>query len=363
MNRLGVSRVLLLTPSLDGADGISEVSRQAVAVFSSEVGAEHVETWALRGGRPDGLSGLRFWSADDSRSRLAAWSLAQAARPSEDLLVLALHVHLAPVAVPLVMRGAHLACFLHGVEAWRPLRPRERASVGSAMLLANSSWTARRFQEANPSFSGTRVAVCHLAVGDRPPATAPSDEGYALIVGRMAADERYKGHDLLIDVWPDVRRAVPGARLLIAGDGDDRPRLERSVAAKGLRDAIVFTGRVSDSEREGLYRNAAFFVMPSSGEGFGIAYLEAMRAGKACIAGRGAAAEIVDDGVEGLVVDPGSRPCVANAIVTLFTDTDVRRRMEIAAVGRVRRQFQYSHFAGRLLGALARAGEQFDRVG
>src|SRR5260221_434552 len=104
--------------------------------------------------------------------------------------------------------------------------------------------------------------------------------GSAPMVGRMPRHERYKGHDWLIDVWPFVVPSVPDARLVVVGRGDDRARLEARVAAAGVGGAIRFAGRVSDEELAGLYRACAFFVMPSANEGFGLAYLEAMRAGK-----------------------------------------------------------------------------------
>jgi len=358
MSRKAAVRVLLLTPSLEGGDGIAEVSRQAAAACASEFGGHNVEIWALRGGNSGVGHSARFRSADGRRSRLAAWALAQAARPVDDLLVVLLHLHLAPVSVPIVLRGASLACFLHGIEAWQPLRPRERAGLAGAHLVANSAWTARKFTEANPAFRTTDVAVCPLGVG---PAAAPEDpglKGYALIVGRMAANERYKGHDVLIDVWPRVRQHVPYARLVIAGDGDDRVRLEARAAASAAADAIVFTKSVSNAAREGLYRDAAFFVMPSTGEGFGLAYLEAMRAGKACIAAPGAAAEIIRDGVEGLLVDPASPDAVAAAIVRLFSDGELRERMGNCAARRVANEFESGHFAGRLVAELHHAVER-----
>ena len=92
---------------------------------------------------------------------------------------------------------------------------------------------------------------------------------------------------------PPLLAARPGARLVVAGDGDDRPRLEARAAALGLGGAVLFTGFVSEATLAELYRRAAVFVMPSLGEGFGLVYLEAMRAGKPCVAARGSAAEEV----------------------------------------------------------------------
>src|SRR4030095_17156021 len=104
---------------------------------------------------------------------------------------------------------------------------------------------------------------------------------------------RYKCHEARVGAGPAVRGAVTDAQLVVAGDGDDRARLERMVADRGLGDAITFLGRVDDELLAELYRRAAFFVMPSPREGFGLVHLEAMRAGKPCIAAHGSADEVI----------------------------------------------------------------------
>jgi phosphatidylinositol alpha-1,6-mannosyltransferase len=166
----------------------------------------------------------------------------------------------------------------------------------------------------------------------------------------MASEERYKGHDLLIDLWSRVSAEVPGARLVIAGDGDDRARLEAKAAPLG--NIVNFLGRVPDETLVTLYRQCVFFVMPSRDEGFGLVFLEAMRAGKACIGAVGAAAEIIEDGVTGLVVDPGDPEEVFKAVVRLFREPDTRECMGQAGASRVAAQFTEAHFRRRFLGLL-----------
>ena len=76
---------------------------------------------------------------------------------------------------------------------------------------------------------------------------------------------------------PRVFAEHPDAIYLIVGDGDDRPRLEALAAAMGVADKVQFVGHVTDRRTYPIiYRLADVFVMPSTGEGFGIAFLEAM---------------------------------------------------------------------------------------
>jgi phosphatidylinositol alpha-1,6-mannosyltransferase len=352
----GIREVLVLTPAIDGADGISEVSRQFLVALSDLDSAVTIDVWALAGGAPAdrSIGRARFRSAAGSRTRLSAWALARARSASDAVLVVVLHVHLAPLTLALELRGARLAFFFHGIEVWRRLRARERRALDHAtVMLANSQWTASRFKENNPEYRAADIRVCHLGVPPAVGADRPALSEYGLIVGRLAADERYKGHDALLDVWPQVIRSVPAAKLVIVGDGDDRARLEALAVSLGLGDAVSFVGRVSASALEGFYRAAAFFAMPSVGEGFGLAYLEAMRAEKACIASPGAAAEIVEQGVTGLIVDPDRRDLLAAAIIRLFREPETRTAMGRAGASRVRAQFETQHFARRVLAELS----------
>jgi phosphatidyl-myo-inositol dimannoside synthase len=252
------------------------------------------------------------------------------------------------------------AVFLHGMEI-RPggmNRARHRVLESAEARLANSRHTARLAVNSCPE-SGV-VSVCPLALlPDPPPGAVDMEllrsvgEDYALIVARMNADERFKGHDALLDAWGPVRGAVPRARLVVVGGGDDVERLRARAAALGLGAAVRFTGRVSDATLAALRSHAAFFVMPSSNEGFGLVYLEAMRAGLACIGGNGdAAAEIIVDGQTGLLVEPGNTHALAAAVSRLFLEPELTRRMGLAGSARARKDYALDRFQARVASAL-----------
>jgi glycosyltransferase involved in cell wall biosynthesis len=271
--------------------------------------------------------------------------------------VIVTHLHLAPAALAFASRGAAVTAILCGVEAWKPVSRLQRAALDrAARLIAISRFTRDGFIAANPHFKGRAIDVCHLGVEptpeDGPAAAGPPS---ALIVGRMAADERYKGHDLLIDIWRDVAGAVPGATLRIVGDGDDRERLERKALSLGLGDGVTFLGRVEEAALLREYARCTAFVMPSRDEGFGFVFVEAMRASRACVGSLGAAAEIIDDGETGLLVEPGDRAQLLQSVVRILGDRHATETM--GARGRVRflQQFTEQRFRDRFTALLPAA--------
>jgi phosphatidylinositol alpha-1,6-mannosyltransferase len=346
--------VIVLTPMMGGVDGISEMTRQWVHVLESRVGRDvgTLDVWSLDDAtRPDMPAGstARFRTASGGRMRFASFGFRGPRDAAADTLVVVMHLQLLPVALPLLWRGARLVVVLMGIEAWKPLGRLERVAFRRAWkVVAISTHTVARFHGANPTLMDVPISVC--APGAplmAQPMGEPITDQYALIVGRMSSSERYKGHDALIELWPRVRDAVPGARLVIAGDGDDADRLRKKAAAVS-GDGIAFVGQISDARLAALYRDAAFFVMPSTNEGFGLVYLEAMGASKPCIAAHGAPEEIINDGVDGFIVDAASPDEILGAMTRLFLDRPLRARLATAAAERVRREFSPAALAARV---------------
>jgi glycosyltransferase involved in cell wall biosynthesis len=355
-------RSLLLTPNLLGADGVSSLSREIARALPtpSLVLSLHDAAGAGRFGDPrapvvPGVD-VEMQGAGGRRGRFVAAAARASLRCSAATQIVSSHLHLAPTAALLAWRGGRPTVVLCGIEAWVPLRRAERWALERAALVAISQHTAGRFKEANPAFASTDVIVCHPGL---PGPSAPRTDGArpagstALIVARMSAAERYKGHDALFDLWPGLLARRSDARLVVAGDGDDRPRLELRARALGLAHAVRFVGRVSDAGLDDLYRECRFFVMPSRDEGFGLVFLEAMRAGKACIGGRGAAAEIIQHDVTGLIVDPERGNELAAAVLRLFDEPDTCCRFGAAGRERFLSAFTDDLFRTRFVRALA----------
>lgn len=346
-------KILLLTPKLNGSDGISGVSRTALTAIK-QTGLLEVRSLAAETFTPEQLvNGCSCKSAFDSKLRYVGWSLQSLLRGRRFDLVIAMHIHLAPIGIAQNMRGSRLAIFLHGIEAWKPLTVLENLAVQRASyVLANSRYTAERFKEINSQHKDCEIQICPLGVPALEARRDCRDGRYALIVGRMAPNHEYKGHDLLLELWGEVQKQAPGFRLLVAGDGANRARLEQKASSLGLQGQVEFLGLVDDRRLLELYQNCSFFLMPSTGEGFGLVFLEAMRAGKACIAGEGAASEVVDDGVSGFVVNPRSRERVLEAVLQLIRDPERARSMGSAGYERFMRLFTAETFSRRFTQAL-----------
>jgi phosphatidylinositol alpha-1,6-mannosyltransferase len=185
------------------------------------------------------------------------------------------HVDLAVMhAVIPRLKAVPYAVFLHGIEVWKPLVGRRReALLGANLLLVNSATTEAEARVFNPWLP--KVSVTWLGVEPQNErASVESSPPVGLIVGRMADSERLKGHDAVMDAWPLIKAAIPEAKLIIVGTGNDKGRLEKRVQAEHLP-GIEFRGRISDKSRNQLYRSSRLLFYPSKQEGFGLAGVEA----------------------------------------------------------------------------------------
>ena len=154
-----------------------------------------------------------------------------------------------------------------------------------------------------------------------------------LFVGRP---EKRKGLQHLIDAYAIVKRKRPDARLIVVGAGNFS-RFRQRVRSMRLPD-VEFAGYVSFEELPRYHRTADVFCAPATGfESQGIVLLEAMAAGLPIVASNiEGYAGVLTHGVEGLLVLPGDEQRLADALLTLLDDADMRRRM--GATGRQRVQ-------------------------
>lgn len=254
-------------------------------------------------------------------------------------------------------RRARNTVFLHGIECWQKmsgLLARGLARVD--LFLSNSDFTWRRFVEMNPWGAGVTHRTVALGAGAPDQLMMPPDEvPAALMIGRMAKRESYKGHEQVIRAWPRISRAIPNAELWIAGGGDGA-EIFQSLAGRGeCARQIRFWGTVSEEEKQALLRRSRCLLLPSRGEGFGLVYLEAMRVGRPCLAGiHDAGRELVAPHA-GLAIDPDNNEGLAAAVTRLLTPGEEWRRWSANARCCYEAQFTAAHFQRRLIEALGAA--------
>jgi glycosyltransferase involved in cell wall biosynthesis len=157
----------------------------------------------------------------------------------------------------------------------------------------------------------------------REPSPPPLDPPTILCTGRLAPE---KGFDVGLHALAIVREHEPRARMVIAGDGQERAALAALADRLGVADHVSFPGWVAPSEVAGHLGRSTLALVPSRAEGFGLFALEAMMAGRAVVGSRvGGLPEVVADGRTGILVPPGDPDTLARALLALLRDP---RRME-----------------------------------
>jgi phosphatidylinositol alpha-1,6-mannosyltransferase len=326
--RSGQRVLALVTDAFGGQGGIAQYNRDFLSAIARCEGVSEVIVLPRSGGMLPGASPAGIQQLRPVTGR-AAYSLAalQAARTHRPIdLVFCGHLFMTPLAAAVArLCGAALWIQVHGIEAWDALSGLHRRTVETADLVTSvSRYTRRRLLEwvgINPA----RVKVLPNTVdprycpGPKPDHLLERHEAKGkrilLTVSRLAASERYKGHDRVIKALPSVMEAHPDILYLIVGEGDDRARLEALSREYGVVKQVRFVGPVAPEELPDYYRLADVFVMPSTGEGFGIVFLEAMATGIPVIAGNtDGSRDALCEGELGTLVNPGNRDELAAAI-------------------------------------------------
>ncbi len=164
------------------------------------------------------------------------------------------------------------------------------------------------------------------------PIERPADRPYIFAVGRLVEK---KGFDLLLDAFARMETDYRTVDLVVGGSGPALADLQARSAELGVTHQVRFVGPLNREEVAASMAGAELFVLPSRLEPFGIVLLEAWRAGVAVVAtNRGGPRELVNDGEDGLLVDPFDGAGFASVLVGLLGDHD--RRVALAAAGRVR---------------------------
>ncbi|MEO0550753.1 MAG: glycosyltransferase family 4 protein [Pseudomonadota bacterium] len=287
----------LVTEAFGGKGGIARYNCDFLTALSAYPPVTEIDVLP-RLATPTELLPARIKQTKPVFGRMAYTALATtyAIRKQPDLVFNGHLYHSALARIAARVSGAKLLSQLHGTEVWkavdgRHLNPMQR----SDMVLCVSHHTREKFHElldADETVPDTQILANTVRPDFKPARREPVrekyglDDAYAILtVGRLDArkgfDGRpgYKGHDRIISTLPDLLKINPNTVYMIAGDGDDRERLEALCKQLNVSDKVRFLGQVDEPTLADLYQACDLFAMPSAGEGFGIVYLEAMASG------------------------------------------------------------------------------------
>jgi phosphatidyl-myo-inositol dimannoside synthase len=375
-------KIIGIFPELLGVGGIQEAGRMTAAALVS-IAARN--KWPLEflslndstGPHMLAYAGQTISFRGFGRSKIyfvtSCIAAARQSPKSADPVIFAAHPYLA-LPANLARRfssRSRSVVVAHGVEVWQQLPGyRRRALVGADLVVAPSRYTVEKLISVqgvapdrahrlpwplSPSFVRLADAPANLPL----PSGFPRDALVILAVGRWARSERYKGADDLIQAVAQLRGTFPDVKLVAVGGGDDLPRLRNLANTLGVATRVHFLENLTREEIAACYAQADLFALPSTGEGFGLVFLEAMAFSKAVVgAAAGGATDVIDHGVNGLLVPPGDPGALQQALAQLLGDEPLRKKLGRRAAEIVREKHRFDVFQAEVETILGRPGLQ-----
>lgn len=372
-------RIVALFPELLGIGGIQEAGRlTAVAIHQ----IARKRGWCAEFLTLNDPVGLRRLSWDEtvisfrgfSRRKLNFALAALQLAANGTRIVVVGHPHLAFPAAPMkiINRRIRTVAISHGVETWNPLPWARRVAFSrSDLFLAPSLYTAQQVAEAQgvPPGKIRRVAwplspdVLRMAESTKQPCVPRGfPEGLiVLAVTRLATAERYKGVDKLIEAIAQIRRIIQNLHLVVVGSGDDLERHVRLAAEQGIANCVHFYESLSREEIAACYSHCDVFAMPSTGEGFGLVFLEAMAFGKPLIgADAGGTPDLIEDGANGFLVRGPSIERLCDVLTSLLTNERTRAILGQKSAQLARTKYRFENFLAQLESIFCDCGLESD---
>jgi glycosyltransferase involved in cell wall biosynthesis len=356
--------ILAIVPELLSRGGIQRISQQVCAVLheTAHERGESCKIFSLND--PPGTHQLmvesRYFLIRGFGKKRVSFAIASLFQSRKCRIIYVGHPNFALLGLlcQLINRNLHYIVSAFGLEVWNPLSRLRRFGVRRATAVtAISEFTASKLVEVQ-GVERARIHVIPCVITAELLAARSNGKNDSrrysqkilLAVGRLDSRERQKGLDEVILALERLGPTFPDALFVIAGEGDDRGRLEALAREHGLAHRVIFKGAVDDSELMDLYKNCDVFSMPSSQEGFGIVFLEAMAFRKPVIGGNhGGTPEVIVDNETGYLVVHGDIDALAARISQLLADPVLCKRMGDAGRRRLEEHYTFDVLRERLM--------------
>lgn len=354
--------MLLLASALDLQGGIEQFCRSLVTEIADLGLPDEKLNVAVVSLLDQGLEaqgqfpGVHFTCAAGRRWRYIGLILRDAYMYRPRLTIVGL-VNFAPLALALrCLRWTEgYVVQFYGMEVWKRLRLHRQLAVRHSDAVSSITEYTWKIARRKNDLDGLRMFLLSPVVGWEWLQTAETTKGYdegapravkILTVARLDADEQQKGVDKVLYALARPEFAALDLEYVVVGEGTDRRRLEELASVLCLSSRVRFMGRISDEEVLREYDACDIYAMPSTQEGFGIVFIEAMARSKPVLAARfGGTPEVVIDGVTGILVGPEEDDELAAALGELCSSSELRQRLGVA--GRVRVESEFSPHALR----------------
>jgi glycosyltransferase involved in cell wall biosynthesis len=340
-----MKKILFLASQVQGNGGIPRFNRNLISALQQKEAID-LHVLSLNDSDVEGIG------TGVSASRLKfIWrylTLLITYRPNMVIIGL---LNFAPLSLISFVFRSKVAVILHGIEAWYSRKKLKSFYFFIDEFWAVSFYTKHKFSSTN-NVDLNKVKRIFNTIPDEwvHHSAKPLDASFFLSVTRLDKNEGYKGVDKTIEAIKSIEGLMreKGFQYIVVGSGTDLDRHIALVKARKIEDLILFKTKISDKILMELYRDCSFFILPSSGEGFGIVFLEAMAFSKPCIGASNCGTEdVIDNGVTGFLIEPESE-FIEEKLKHFILNQESRKMMGEAGYFKLKEEYTFNKFKQKI---------------
>lgn len=331
-------KILVVLSQLNGHGGIPRFNRNLVEAIGEH--NHSIELLSL-----NDASDERILGANRNKA-LFFWYFMKRLATRPDVVLIG-HINLLPLLIAKSLLSFKSVVILHGIDAWSP-----KKRVANFYKYVDEFWSVSHYTKSIfNKVSGVSEEKIKRIFNTLPSTweiqDAQIEKKFFLTVTRVDKSESYKGIDKTIEaisrLKEKMRREQWSFKVVLSGD--DVERHIELVKKLQIEDLVHFNSNVDDTTLAQFYKECAFFIMPSSGEGFGIVFLEAMSNAKACIGALGCGTnDVIDHERTGFLLNQEVSE-IEKAIQNLISDSALRKSMGREGLNKLNQEFSFNQFS------------------